>query len=95
MANNSQHAKDKYKNTIRAIPAKTRREWQKILWENQNGICALCGFRLPPSCDYMPQNHPMRLSLDHILPVSRGGQAILENIRLVHRRCNEERGNKD
>lgn len=34
---------------------------------------------------------PMAPSLDHIIPVSKGGTDFLDNLRLAHRKCNMER----
>jgi 5-methylcytosine-specific restriction endonuclease McrA len=33
------------------------------------------------------------MTVDHIIPVSCGGTWGLYNLRLAHRKCNEERGN--
>lgn len=33
----------------------------------------------------------MAPSLDHILPVSKGGTDFLDNLRLAHRKCNMDR----
>ena len=46
--------------------------------------CRWCGAAL---------NDPRRVSLDHLLPISLGGENTVENLALVHRACNLLRGN--
>ncbi len=41
-------------------------------------VCYLCGKEIPDS----------ELTIDHILPVSRGGKNNVDNLRLAHRMCN-------
>jgi 5-methylcytosine-specific restriction endonuclease McrA len=38
--------------------------------------------------------HPMGLTIDHLLPVSRGGTNDVSNLDVAHRRCNIARGNR-
>ncbi len=33
------------------------------------------------------------ITLDHIIPISKGGTDIFSNMRLTHQRCNRRRGN--
>uniref|UniRef100_UPI00338F75DE HNH endonuclease n=1 Tax=Mobiluncus sp. TaxID=47293 RepID=UPI00338F75DE len=39
-------------------------------------------------------NHPRRLSLEHLIPRSRGGSNSIENLRPCHLGCNSRRGDK-
>ncbi|WP_366126460.1 HNH endonuclease [uncultured Mobiluncus sp.] len=39
-------------------------------------------------------NHPKRLSLEHLVPRSRGGTDSIENLRPCHLGCNAARGAK-
>ncbi len=54
--------------------------------------CGICGdvvdllFRYPD---------PLTASLDHIVPLSRGGEDTRENIQLAHLRCNIRKGARD
>lgn len=36
---------------------------------------------------------PLKATIDHILPRSLGGSDRLKNLKLAHRKCNQERGN--
>lgn len=54
------------------------------LWNLQNGRCAISGVKLTPG---------KNVSLDHIVPFSRGGKHSLKNLRFVHRRVNDFKGN--
>ena len=68
------------------------------LIKRDNNICALCG----EPCDlydYEPteigtiitgENYP---SIDHIIPLSKGGLHRWDNVQLAHRKCNREKGN--
>ena len=39
-------------------------------------------------------NQNRALSIDHIIPKSKGGNGNLENLRIAHRKCNSERSIK-
>jgi len=50
-----------------------------------DGRCALCGAT--------KKERP--LDVDHIIPRSRGGKTVLENLQLLCSKCNRTKGNKD
>lgn len=54
-------------------------------------VCHLCGLPIDLS---VPRMEPGGLSVDHVLPRSRGGTDDLSNLRPAHRRCNVRRQNK-
>jgi len=59
--------------------------------------CWICrAFGRPDAIDYsLPAGHPMSFEVDHLVPVSRGGDCYdYRNADATHRRCNEWRGNK-
>lgn len=62
-------------------------EWRSVAEENKF-ICHLCGTRVS-----LELGSPERLSLDHVVPMSRGGQNVKENVLPSHRRCNQSRLN--
>ncbi|MEU0359929.1 HNH endonuclease [Streptomyces cyaneofuscatus] len=56
------------------------------------GPCWLCGHNIDTSLD---AKHPMSFTLDHLVPLSRGGDLLdPANARAAHRRCNSARGNR-
>lgn len=64
----------------------TRRRKIRIrLFEKSQGVCALCG-------------NPMtfeELTIDHIIPVVKGGSSHFNNLQGAHGECNNRRGDKD
>lgn len=65
-------------------------KWRKrrALFKQQRGMCAICGGQMGFS-QRCGQN---AVTLDHIVPKSKGGGNAIANLRAVHRRCNEARG---
>lgn len=55
--------------------------------------CHLCGFPIPE--DIIAQRHPLLGTVDHIVPVSKGGNLLFNNKKPAHRCCNGIRGNQD
>ena len=56
------------------------------------GVCGICG--QPVDFSYKSP-HPLSPTVDHIIPVSRGGHpSDIDNLQLAHRCCNMEKKNK-
>ena len=54
---------------------------------NKNGaICSLCDKPIETMKD---------CTIDHIVPISKGGLTAIENCQLAHRSCNLSKGNKE
>ena len=56
---------------------------RRILYIHANGKCAICG-------------KPLQLqdvSLDHCIPLSRGGVDDIENLEITHKSCNSIKSN--
>lgn len=51
----------------------------------QYSSCRLCGIQFSNLKD---------VSIDHILPLSKGGSDRLDNLQLAHKECNIKKGNK-
>lgn len=51
--------------------------------------CGICGDWIDPSVEYPD---PMSKSLDHIVPLARGGAHCIENVQAAHLRCNLKKG---
>lgn len=68
-----------------------RREIRRWLLATQD-VCAICG---KPIDKTLKTPHPMSPEVDEILPYSKGGSPIdRNNVQLVHRICNQRKGNK-
>lgn len=64
---------------------------RKIL-ERDGWTCYLCGQPTPP--ELRGTYEPNAPELDHIVPLSKGGAHIKENVACICRRCNGEKGNR-
>ena len=51
----------------------------QLIWENGRK-CAICGKRITSLDD---------LTVDHIVPLAKGGRNVIENCQLAHKKCNE------
>lgn len=78
------HARRTHKEAAAVEEISSRRVYERDGW-----ICQLCG----ESVDKTLRNrHPMMASLDHIVPVSKGGAHTYDNVQLAHLSCNNAKG---
>lgn len=63
----------------------------KALWASQNGLCAMC---LEPIDPDLPNPDPLSKSVDHIIPLSKGGPHVQDNLQYVHLIENLRKGAK-
>lgn len=62
-----------------------QKNWNRqALIKRDGAICQLC---------LEPIDSMKDATIDHITPVSKGGTDQLNNLRLTHHLCNQERGN--
>ena len=55
-------------------------------------VCGICGRPVDKSLRYP---HPMSATVDHIIPIARGGHpSDLENLQLAHWTCNRQKSDK-
>lgn len=75
-------------------------EFSKKRWEDvrkraiasKDHVCAICG---KPIEDGLGMYDPMSMSVDHIVPIARGGDPYdIDNLQLAHRKCNMQKGVK-
>jgi len=68
-------------------------EWRKLhkRLRAEQRPCHLCGQPI----DYtLPAGHPWSFEVDHLVPISRGGDPYdYANVDAAHRICNQRRGN--
>ncbi|TAL08223.1 MAG: HNH endonuclease [Nitrospirae bacterium] len=43
----------------------------------------------------LPARDSLAFSIDHIIPLSKGGDDIFSNVRATHYSCNSRRGNRE
>lgn len=58
------------------------------LWERDGGGCSICGRTVDFSCKFP---HPDSPSVDHVIPLSRGGANVPENLALACLGCNRKK----
>jgi 5-methylcytosine-specific restriction endonuclease McrA len=76
------HARGRGGRPYRRLAARLRQEQQ---------VCWLCGLPIDGS---LRRPHPGSWSMDHVIPVSMGGELIDPlNVRAAHLGCNMRRGN--
>lgn len=75
-----------------ARPSGTRwRRLQEQVWASETN-CGICGQYVDQT---LPVNDKRARSLDHIIPIARGGAMYeRDNVRLAHRSCNSRAGNQ-
>jgi 5-methylcytosine-specific restriction endonuclease McrA len=55
------------------------------IFERDDWTCQLCGQPVPRDACFP---HPLSASIDHIVPLSRGGAHTKDNVQLAHLTCN-------
>jgi 5-methylcytosine-specific restriction endonuclease McrA len=68
----------------RRIPHQTRALSRKNILLRDRNTCQYCGEAMPPS----------ELTLDHVIPRSRGGNSTWENLVACCHECNRHKGNR-
>lgn len=61
------------------------------LFRRDSGHCQICGKRLELITDYNSDDYP---TVDHIMPVSKGGSHTWGNVQLACRRCNVDKSDR-
>lgn len=61
------------------------------VFERDGWICGLCHEPVDPD---LAHPDPMSKSLDHIVPLTRGGGHVRSNVQLAHLVCNVSKGNR-
>ena len=66
------------------------------LADKSQWICALCNKVIDKNNKHYRHNTNLQgPSIDHIVPISKGGKHTWDNVQLAHLICNSLRGNKD
>ncbi len=62
----------------RARKLRRTQYWRRLL---EKGVCHYCGRRFPPS----------ELTMDHVVPLSRGGRSVKGNVVVCCKACNSRK----
>lgn len=60
-----------------------------VVFDRDGGACCLCGSVIDLGLNWPD---PLSFSLDHIVPLSRGGAHLYSNVQASHLRCNLQKG---
>lgn len=60
-----------------------------FVFESHNWVCIVCKGKIDPDAR---QPDPRAATLDHVVPLSKGGQHVLENLAPAHAECNASKG---
>jgi 5-methylcytosine-specific restriction endonuclease McrA len=60
-----------------------------VIFERDGYVCQLCGGGVLP---FVSPSHPLYPSLDHIVPISKGGSHEPANVQTAHLGCNASKG---
>lgn len=67
--------------------------WEQVdilkIYERDNFQCGLCGKKVDLS---LPYPDKLSASLDHVIPLSKGGTHTEKNVQLSHLHCNLSKG---
>lgn len=94
-----QNARKKDRRILKLSSGECDKITLKALYERKNGICYICGgecdysdFEVRPDGTFIAgDNYP---SIEHIVPLSKGGLHIWANVDLAHRICNALKGDQ-
>lgn len=59
------------------------------VYERDGWTCGICGDRVERDAK---APHPLAPSLDHVVPISRGGDHVYGNVQCAHFMCNSRKG---
>lgn len=90
--NNKEYYKNK-KNKRRVLKYNSKYIYINIynIYKRDRWKCGICGLRVNTK---LKHPHPYSASLDHIIPLSKGGSHTPDNVQLAHLRCNLSKGSK-
>jgi 5-methylcytosine-specific restriction endonuclease McrA len=74
----------------RAIMAKGEQINHTEVYDFWGWVCHLCGEDISPLAK---KDDWMRVTLDHVIPLSRGGTHTWDNVKPAHWQCNMTKGN--
>jgi 5-methylcytosine-specific restriction endonuclease McrA len=62
-----------------------------VVFERDEWHCQICRSEVDPALAFP---HPQSASLDHKVPITKGGSHTYANVQLAHLACNQAKGNR-
>lgn len=75
----------------RRFPYRNRKANYHGVAERDNWTCWICEIKVDPE---LPSTNRMGGTIDHVVPISKGGTDEWDNLKLAHWICNVKRGNR-
>jgi len=66
--------------------------WRRKLWKKQGKLCHWCGMPMMRTTMHDPNSVSLLATIEHVIPLARGGLDNANNIVLAHLICNTRRG---
>lgn len=80
----AKYREDRARRRARLLNASLGPVSPSAIYLRDGGVCSICGFTVSQDTE----NNNLRASLDHVVPLSRGGSHDESNVRLAHALCN-------
>lgn len=64
---------------------------RESVFDRDGWLCGLCSEPVNPALEWP---HPKSVSLDHVIPLSKGGAHSMSNTQCAHLDCNVSKGNR-
>lgn len=65
---------------------------RQSLFDRDGWVCGICALPVDPTVEFPDVGSP---TIDHVMPMSRGGGHVWANVQLAHFYCNTAKGNRD
>lgn len=85
------HAEHNRRRKVKLKGGAVGRVSRRIVWERDNGNCWICG---KPCSRKYTSTDMMAPTIDHVIPISKGGSHTMDNVRLAHLICNSAKSDK-
>ena len=92
VVNNPEKAsKSAHRRALSELEGNATRGLIEAKWKAGSRKCILCGKPIDPD---LPARHPMSRTIEHLIPIARGGRHDLDNIDFAHHACNASKQDK-